>query len=381
MQELWDLQVQDQQQSKVQSPSPAGTELAIPTLAKPRATSFLTGKEVVLSSEADATDWQLEIPVKTEFNYTCRACFFLETYRSEKEGVLDLNSLVGCTSQDLAAFAGGKPSPNTLKLGETHRSVVESLLECGTDLLQVQGYLRSKPVNGDATMFREVFILERQRQFMCVFRGTNAEQTGKLEKQPETMKLFDNKNVSVFADRCRAFQELEPQLFGKLDQLMEDNPFCDFVFTGHGFAAAMATLAAYRYAWARPELRVAALVTGSAKVGLSDFRLSANSLPNLKMTRVELGHLRPQNNAGVHSGHTIRINPGKMNSQIKAYKFADTKPDPKSPMLKLRFNNKEKTLSDYVNALDDLADVWVKDFYREDGAGVRGKDNEQRQMV
>lgn len=377
LQELWDLQ---EQQEKEENSTPANLELAIPTLAKPRPTSFLTGREVVLSSEADATDWQLEIPVKNEFNYTFRAAYFLETYRSLKEGSLDLNNLVGCTSQDLAMFVGGKPSPTTLKFGDNQRSIIESLLECGTDLLQVQGYIRSQPVKNDPAQFREVFIVERQRQFLCVFRGTNNEQCGKVERQPETMKLIDNKSVSVFSDRCTAFQELEPQLFDKLDQLMEETPFCDFVFAGHGFGGAMATLAAYRYAWARPELRVAALVTGSVKVGLGDFRLSANSLPNLKISRVEMGHPRPHKNAGVHAGHTIRLNPAKIGAQIKAYKFADAKVEP-SPMRKLRFNNKEKTIADYVNALDDLADVWVKDYYREDGAGVKGKDNEARQMV
>lgn len=384
LQELWELHEQAELGPNAPasaSSSPQGTEVSVPSLAKPRPTSFLTGKEVVLSSEADATDWQLEIPVKTEFTYTMRASSFLENYRAEKEGVLDLNYIVGCTSQDLAQFAGGKPSPTTLKLGETHRPVVESLLECGTDLLQVAGYLRSVPV-GDSSNFREILILERQRQFLCVFRGTNLEQNCKnLERQPETIKLGDNKNVSVFADRCRAFQELEPALFGKLDQLMEDNPFCDFVFSGHGFGGAMATLAAYRYAWARPELRVAALATASPKVGLSDFRLSANSLPNLKLVRVELGNPRPRNDThGVHAGHTIRMNPGKNAAPIKAYKFADAKVE-QSPMRGLRFNNKEKTLADYVDALEDLGDTWAKDFYRQDGAGVKGKDNETRMMV
>ena len=379
MQELWEMQ--DQNQGKISlAPSEPSGELCIPSLAKPRPTSFLTGREVVLSSEADATEWQLEIPDKTELMYTCRASWFLETYQTEKGKSLDLAELIGCTSGDLAMFVGCKPSPTTNKLDEAHRPAVESLLECGTDLLQVQGYIKSNPVNGDPASFRQVFILERQRQFLCIFRGTSAEQQGKLEKQPHTVKLSDNKNVSVFADRYKAFQELELQLFGKLDQLMEDNPFCDFVFAGHGFGAAMATLAAYRYAWARPELRVAATVTGNVKVGLPDFRLSANSLPNLKLVRVELGHSKPANTAGVHAGHTIRINPMKTGSQVKAFKFSDDCKSGPSPVRKFRLN-KEKVISEYVDALDDLGDDWVKDFYRQDGAGVKGKDNETRLVV
>jgi len=374
IQELWEVQLSTSH-SAVHDPIEA---LALPSLAKPRPTSFLTGTEINLTSEADATEWQVEIPSNEEFKFTTQVSLFLDSYRKE-ECLMDLRSLVGCGRQDLARFAGGQLSIATEKVAKFHRPIVESLLECGGDLQQVQGYFRSKPLDYTPDGFREVLVLEKQRQFLCAFRGTSSEQQGKLDRQPETIKLLDNAGVSVFRDRYKAAVEFEPRLFALLDHLMEENPFCDFVFCGHGFGAAMATIAAYRYAWARSELRVAALISGSAKVGLNDFRLSAHSLGNLKVARLELGYVRPLTHLGFHIGHTIRLNPSKANSPVRAYRFADSKHDP-SPIRKLRLN-RDKHVAEYVGALDELGTAWVKDFYRQDGAGVRGNDNESRFMV
>jgi hypothetical protein len=376
LQEVWE--VQQQQQPSMASADSALEKLALPSLAKPRPTSFLTGTEVVLTSEMDATAWQVELPAREEFEFTTRVSHFLDTYRKE-ECLLDLSSLVGCGRQDLAYFSSGQLSLSTEKIAKFHRPIVESLLECGRDLLQVQGYFKSKSKDSSPDGFREVLVVERQRQFLCTFRGTTSEQLGKVDRQPDALKLSDNGGVSVFADRYRAAAEFEHQLFALLDRLSEENPFCDFVFSGHGFGAAMATTAAYRYAWTRPELRVAVLASGSAKVGMNDFRLSAHSLGNLKVARLELGHVRPLTQTGFHIGHTIRINPSKSSAPVRAHRFADTKPDP-SRIRKLRLN-KDKPVADYVLALEGLGREWVKDFYRHDGAGVRGKDNESRYMV
>lgn len=370
IQDLWELQRQ--------TGTDSGTS-AHP-LNKPRPTSFLTGKEVVLASELDATDWQLSIPSKSEFEFTIKASQFLDTYRTE-ECLLDLNSLVGCSRLDLCELATGHSLGSKVKIATFHQPIVESLLECGDDILMVRGYFKSNAIDGNPDIFREVLVLERQQQFLCVFRGTTAEQLGKVDRQPVAVKLMDNGGVSVFKDRYMSVQEFEPALFALLDKLMEESPFCDFCFAGHAFGAAMATLAAYRYAWARSELRVSAIVSGSAKVGLADFRLSAHSLSNLKVVRVELGYARPTANAGFHIGHTVRIHATRHPARqtVRAYKFADCKQDP-SVIRKLRFV-KGKTSAAYVRALEDLGNVWAKDFYRQDGAGVRGQNNEEREMV
>jgi Lipase (class 3) len=373
IQDLWDLQRQ--------AGTDSGASAHHHPLNKPRATSFLTGKEVILASELDATDWQLSIPSKSEFEFTFKASQFLDTYRTE-ECLLDLNSLVGCSRLDLCELATGNSlGSKSVKIATYHQPIVEALLECGDDILMVRGYFKSSAIDGNPDSFREVLVLERQHQFLCIFRGTTAEQLGKVDRQPVAIKLMDNGGVSVFKDRYKSVQEFEPALFAILDKLMEESPFCDFCFAGHAFGAALATLAAYRYAYARSELRVSAVVSGSAKVGLADFRISAHSLSNLKVVRVELGYARPTANAGFHIGHTVRIHATRHPARqtVRAYKFADCKQDP-SVIHKLRLV-KGKTSAAYVRALEDLGNVWAKDFYRQDGVGVRGQNNEEREMV
>jgi len=345
--------------------------LSLPGLAaKPRPTSFLTGQEVVRVSEIDATAWQLEMPIRAEFETTAKICQFLESYEKD-ECLMDLNLLVNLTALDLRQFAAGNFSPAAAALAACHRPLVESLLECGTDLT-VHGFLSI--VSTDRQSRRQVLILECQRQFLCAFCGTPGEQQGKYNRQSESVQMA---GVSVFSDRLEAVQSVETSMFGILDRLTEENPFYDVVFAGHSYGAAIATLAAFRYASARAELRIAALVTASPKVGAADFRLAVHSLPNLKVMRVEYGLGRPSSGCAV--GHTIRIHPSVPTNKVlphpvKAYKFSDATDVGRSLF------KRDKDVADYVRALESLH-TWVQDYYLQDGLGVKGKDNEARQMV
>jgi hypothetical protein len=244
------------------------------------------------------------------------------------------------------------------------------LLECSSDIVEVWGHFMSGDADGNPHHCREVLILERQRQLLCVIRGTFAEQQGKFTKHLSIVELPEN--VKVFADRQAALGSLEQRTFALLDQLTEEVPFCDVCFAGHSFGAALATLAAYRYASARPELRVAALVTASSKVGMEDFRMSVNSLPNLKAFRVELAC--ESSGCGSHVGHSIRIQPPK----VKAYKFGESTSH--HEYVRSLFHKRDRDVSDFVAALEDLP-KWVQDYHRNSGAGVRGNDNEERQLV
>jgi pimeloyl-ACP methyl ester carboxylesterase len=381
LQEVWALSMK-QQQEEANSPtavasasSQAATieSLYIPTLAKHRPTSFLTGKDVVRSSEYDATTWQLDIPEKKELLVSIKVAHFLETYRS-KECLLDLNSLLGYSRLNLSHFAAGHTPCGVTDIADCHRPIVESLLDCGDDIIEVRGYWHSKAVDLDQQ--REVFIVERQRQFLVVIRGNTAEQQGKFNKQPETVALREGHDATVFTDGFKAFRELEDKVFARLDQLTEANPFCDVIFCGHSFGASMATMAAYLYAYTRSDQRVAAYVTSSPKVGLTDFRWSVHASPNLKFMRVECGcpQRGPCSPQARHVGHTLRISPNK---QAKAYKFS---PGPVELSVRSRLFKRERDISDYVQALEELP-TWVQDYHKEDGVGVRGKDNETRHVV
>ena len=366
--------------------------LLLPSFApKPMATSFLTGQqgEVVRSSEQDATPWQLEIPSHSDILTGARLCQFLEIYAAE-ECLLDWNQLIGVSRLELKQFACGDATHHPI--AECHRPIVEAFLECGSDISEVKGFFtNAEHAPPDAR--REVLVVERQNKFLCVFRGTAAEQQGKFAKQSQLVPLQDGSDTNVFVDRLKAFSELQEPTFQLLDKLTEDNPFCDIKFTGHAFGAALATLAAYSYANTRTALRVGCTVSAAPKIGQGDFRWAVHSSPNLNMWRVEYATGRLGNLLRDHTfGHCLRLSPPSKDSKyptVKAYKFGSDGSVEKQSAAMVRTilspaKNlaKEKHVTDYVSLLEELDEgQWVKDYYHEDGAGVRGKDNEARQMA
>ena len=108
--------------------------------------------------------------------------------------------------------------------------------------------------------------------------------------------------------------DLEEQVFYVLNRLATLHPFCDVVMTGSSFGAAMATLGSMRYATLCPQIRVAATVFGSPKLGGEEFCQMVHSLPNLRVVRVELAErdvytCLPDGPKWRHAGHSISIAP------------------------------------------------------------------------
>lgn len=371
--------------------------LFLPSLAEPRPTSFLTGLEEGLrSSEQHATAWQLEIPSYKDVLTSTRLCQFMETYRAE-ECLLDLQQLVGVSNMDLSRFARGyitlKGPTFVTNIAEYHRPIVESLVECSDDISGVKGFFTSKGKKGSPDSRREVLIVERQNKFICVFRGTTSEQQGKVPKQHDTISPNDGHKAVVYADRYSAFAELQTATFQLLDELTEENPFCDIAFTGHAFGAAMATLAAYMYAITRTSIRVTCCVSASSKVGPTDFRWEVHSTPNLNMWQLEFARLNPRNYVGHHFRLSAPTN-HKANPVVQSYKFGGlSSQDNQLPLhpgggagavfsFLSSTKQKEKNVNEYVSLLEGVdSSEWVKCFYKEDGEGVRGKDDEAREMA
>jgi len=373
-----------EQEAGIQSQA-AQPSLFVPSLSKPRPTSFLTGQEeVARSSEQEPSAWQLEIPNHSDALTSVRLCEFMDTYRSE-ECLLDLHQLVGLDRMRLSSFARGDSklfSSNGAEIADCHRSIVESLLECGNDISEVKGFFTSN-AHGQPDQRREVLVVERQNKFLCIFRGTTPEQQGKVWKQSEICELKAGPSAKVFADRYSAFAEFQSPTFQLLDKLAEDNPFCDIAFTGHMFGASMATIAAHMYANTRTSLRVSCMVSAPSKAGLADFRWAVHSTPNLNMCRIEIG----KRSSPQHVGHCLRLTPATNNRMavVQLLKFGglhNNQEQAHALMGRLAFP-KEKDVHEYVTLLEGLLDArtWVKDYYKEDGAGVRGKDNEARQMA
>jgi hypothetical protein len=346
--------------------------LQIPSLAKPSPTSFLTGKEdeVVRTCEQEPAPHQIEIPTLPEFVVTARLNEFVENHRRVDQN-FDLRQWVGLDRMDL----------RQVKIPE-HVPIAHSLLECGDDI-SLQGVI----TKGSSTDERlEVVVFEGQRQFIAVFRGTTEQQSKAGSKSKKKAVPLDKEHETVEVYQCflEEYMKLEPECFALLDKLTEEHPFCDVVFTGHSFGAAMATLAAFRYANARPMMRASCLTLASPKVGFSLFRQMVNSLPNLKVMRLEFGQdgkCQLPSVGGSHVGNTLVLkaslgsNSLKTNQPVLAYKF-DT---PKHK----KFKTTHPDLRSYVTALEEVARLglpWAKDFVGTSGQGVV-INNEARQVV
>ena len=350
-------------------------QLQIPSLAKPSPTSFLTGKgdEAVRTSEYEPSPFQMEIPSLSEVLEMGRLNDFVENYRRMDQN-FDLHEFIGRSRLEL----------QQVKLKE-HIPIAQSLLECG-DGLTVQGFL-SHGSNADDRL--EAVVFEGQRYFTVVFRGTTEQQTKLLgsSKSKRRPVPFDpeQENVEVYSGFQEEYTKLEKDCFALVDKLSEQNPFCDVVFSGYSFGAAMATLAATRYATARPMMRVGCFTLASPKVGFSMFRQVVNSLPNLKVTRIELGQdskCQAPAVGGYHVGHTLVLNGSighqnthKIDKAVQAYKF-DT---PKHK----KFKTTHPDLRNYTTTLEEMSRLhipWVKDFVNTSGKGVV-VNNEARQVV
>jgi hypothetical protein len=349
--------------------------LQIPSLAKPSPTSFLTGRgdEAVRTSEYEPSPFQMEIPSLPEVVETARLNDFVENYRRMDQN-FDLTEFVGYSRTDL----------EQVKL-PGHIPIAQSLLECG-DGLTIQGFI-SKGTHSDERL--EAVVVEGQRQFTMVFRGTTEQQTKLMGNNSKYKKRAvpldaEEENVEVYCGFKEEYTKLEHECFSLIDKLSEQNPFCDFIFTGYSFGAAMATLAAYRYANARPMMRVGCITFASPKVGFSLFRHVVNSLPNLKVIRLEHGQdakCQAPSVGGWHVGHTLVLSGSigqsapKPQKAVLAYKF-DT---PKHK----KFKTTHPDLRNYITTLEEMARLnlpWVKDFANTAGKGVV-VNNEARQVV
>ena len=342
--------------------------LEIPSLAKPSPTSFLTGKEdeVVRTCETEPTPYQTEIPTLPEFLVTSRLNEFLHTYRMVDQN-FDLQQLVGLSRMDL----------RQVKIPQ-HVPIAESILQCGDDVCIRGVCVSNNQVSTDERL--EMVVFEGQRQFTAVFRGTTEQQAKPGGGKKKNNKAVPFDEVEVYNCFLDDYKKLEAECFALLDRLTDEEPFCDVVFSGYSFGAALATLAAFRYAHARPMMRASCLTFASPKVGFSSFRLLVNSLPNLKVMRVELGNdgkCAAPGTGGSHVGHTLLLS-NKASKPVLAFKFET----PKHRIIKKVTN---PDLRAYVSALEELSNAkkgngWINDFVGTAGEGVV-VNNEARLVV
>lgn len=420
--------------------------LRIPSLSANIApTSFLTGTgEEAVTTSNEPTPFQLEIPSLEEAVTTARLNEFVEDYRQHDQN-LDLSTFVGRTRMQLQRAIDASASihhhdQGTVLIRE-HVPIVQSLLDCAQNggEISVQGFLQEA---GDlpADSRAEAVVFQGQRNFTVVFRGTTEQQSrvlGSSKSKKRAVSLDDFKfgaSPEVYGGFLETYGKIESRCFKLVDKLVDENPFCDVTFSGYSFGAAMATLAAFRYATTRPMMRVGCLTLASPKVGFSHFRQVVHATPNLRVVRLELGNAaetkcQGPTVGGWHVGHTLVLNgrggssnnnngsptsggggnspTGASSSEkkhhhpsVSVYKFETPKHKNAGAAF---FKNSNPGLKKYISILEDLATVqnqssasagsakpslapssktpiWPKDFANNAGKGVV-VNNEKRLVV
>lgn len=325
------------------------------------------------------------------------------------------------------------------QLMETHVPIVASLFDA--DDLLLEGFYHEvcdasknkafDTSNEKSTRDRvevAIFKNDTQRQFIVVYQGCAESQMKPIKKgeqkdgidrrfqlgrKDDDKRFSEEQPVAVFPPfrKCYFNSEVEDKVFTKLDYLVEQHPFFDVVMTGHSFGGVLALLSSMRYANMRPQIMTSCFAFGCPKIGAIDFRYYVNSLPNLRVMRLEYG-CDPWTNAPdhpnwCHAGHTIAIkynettNADKLEGSdeliVRAFKFGDNRPDSggregkRIGKILSRQTNKEKQMdhdiASYIHALKQIAGhvkgsvgLWPRRFVGEEGTGVEGLDKEKRSV-
>jgi hypothetical protein len=366
--------------------SPAGRrksvkapDLDIPSLVKAGSKSFLKDAVTMAyrTSEQDPSPHQVAIPTSQELLQHSRLCALLDSCRKLGDQNFDFKILKGISRLKLKTFLS-LDHQSIPGLTPEQKPVIQAFLDCADDI-EVEGFF----THGDNGERSEVGVFSTRNRFIVVYRGTTEQQLKPVRAKRSAVNLDPENPVSVYPPFRDAYFELETKVYGLLDTLVDTNPFCDVVFTGHSFGGALATIGAVRFASARPMLRFCCHSFGSPKVGAHNFRQMVNTLPNLKVMRVEYGS-DPNTNTPVdgtkweHVGHTLAIQGGR----VSAYRFDNKKPSSAS-LLTIR--KPENDIQAYVRAMEPFATSevpWVTLYVGEDvGEGVLGRNNSMRMLA
>jgi len=430
---------------------------------------------VIRTSESEPYAHQVEIPSAEQFLFHAKICMIMEEYddliinHNKSAENFDFSILTGLSNAELQAMferqsnvtlpmasptmgdvpkvEGGVFSEHKKKKSLDRIPVVNTLathheptpaflaflLGCADDIIVEGTFCGSGNNTSDLGLEVTVFSSHRHRQYVVCYRGVPALQKKPFSLKPDTQKkieskLFHSDYPEVFVNQT--FRDsyftgnLEDKVFALLNELSEKDPFCDVVMCGHSFGGALSCLGSVRYATLYPSTTVSCHAFGSPRVGGTSFRLLANSVPNLKIMRIEYG-FDPYTNAPIesisskawtHAGHSIVISEdtplsppaqevSTINSpaatvpnaplafKVHAYRFDNRRKLLKSQSwkgvngltsIKCKSMKKDHELVSYLNALEFFAlfeELWVSRYIGEQGEGISGLNNEERCVV
>ena len=149
------------------------------------------------STELDPSDFQIELPLKTEVLAHAKICNLMNGYTATQRD-FNFAMLSGITRSTLEKEYEKSSVDDPMIAGSCHRNVVKEVLECKDDLV-VEGFFReygNKGVNnsnkdensgggdgGGERMEACVFSSESLRQIIVCFRGSTAAQVRPVKSQ------------------------------------------------------------------------------------------------------------------------------------------------------------------------------------------------------
>jgi len=439
--------------------------------------------EIVLRScEIEPSKHQIQIPGADEFYMHTKICSVMENY-SKVVHDFDFSSIVGLSRVALQSKFGPvraiTPGGSAMTQ-DPRRPIITSLLACSDDLV-VEGFFHRRETPTALSLERTsiseascetstcgsldgpldseipstntgidqedgvqvaVFSSQNKRQFIVCFRGNDEQQNEPVKGKPKLKEVTGGVSmlhpsqphaVSPIFRNAYFSHKLEAKVFNLLNDLATKNPFCEVVCTGHSFGASLATICATRYAAMYPMMVVSCHAFGSPRVGGIDFRRFVNSLPNLKVIRIEHGKdpfvFMPYGAKWMHVGHTITINPHAENSGkpggisgvmsqganntsqrslgggsspgcamvtkgslVLAYRFDEKREQSNfwigqgsGAISKMIYGDQDRQIIEYVHSLEKFTHMgltWVSKFVGEEGEGVRsGTGDEMRTVV
>ena len=362
------------------------------------------------SSEYDPSPFQVELPLKKDVVVHSKVCSMMDGYTAIHRD-FNFALLSGISRSTLEREYCKSTIDKPMVAGSCHRGVVRKLLECEQDVV-VEGFFReyTEETPEKESERIEVVILssERLRQIIVCFRGSTANQAKPLMrntflfgKQQRSVLLHDDQKVPVIDTFRSAYfgTSLEKTVFANLASLATRKPFFDIVMTGHSFGAAMATIASFRYAISKPQMRVSCNVFSSPRVGGEEWRQLVHSVPNLRIYRTENGAdpcvVLPSGNEWVHCGHAVQISDltgHTVGVDIKARRFDNGQANngnlfgyvqalPKNiTQVGSSHSKVDHEIQSYVEKLTRSGEKWFIDFCEVKGQGVSGANNEIRTL-
>ncbi|KAL7433433.1 hypothetical protein ACHAXH_007648 [Discostella pseudostelligera] len=377
---------------------------------------------ILTSSEHDPSPFQVELPSKKEMVVHSKICALMDGYTAIHRD-FNFAMLCGVSHSTLVKEYERSTHEKPMIAGTCHRDVVRELLACADDIV-VEGFFReyTQEEKDKESERLESCILSSDslRQIIVCFRGSTTNQAKPLKnastslfgKQGSSCLLHEEDHKVQVLDTFRGAYfgtPLEKAVFALLSNLTTRKPFFDVVMTGHSFGAAMATIASFRYASSKPQMRVSCHVFSSPRIGGEAWRQLVHSVPNLRIYRAENGSdpyvLMPSGNEWVHCGHAVQIHDRSGSSststeiEIQARRFdRDTATSTNSNLLgyvqsmvipktitngvsSSQQGKMDHEIQSYVEKLIRSSDQWFTDFCEWKGKGVSGANDEMRRLA